>query len=78
MKNNTAALWTAGDYAGLVTALQKLATFAPSGYASWASIARDGADAARAEEGEAVKASCRGCHSQYRDRYKKELRGRPL
>ena len=27
---------------------------------------------------EAVRAACRSCHSQYKDRYKRELRDRPI
>jgi len=68
----------AHDFAALGSALQKIATFAPPGYKNWASIARDGADAAHVEDADAVKASCRGCHSQYRERYKREMRDRPL
>ena len=78
MKANTGPALNARDFTGLAAALQKVASFAPAGYPNWAFIARDGADAARVEELDAVKAACRGCHSQYRDRYKKEMRDRPL
>ncbi len=66
------------DPATLAAVLDQIATFAPPGYPNWASIARDGAAAARAGQGDAAKASCRGCHTQYKARYKTELRGRPL
>jgi hypothetical protein len=49
-----------------------------NGYANWVSIARDGANAARAAELDAVKAACRGCHEQYKKKYRKEMRLRPL
>jgi hypothetical protein len=78
MKANTSAAMSAADFDALATALDKVVTFAPAGYANWASIARDGASAARAQNLDAVKASCRGCHNQYKDKYKKEMRDRPL
>jgi hypothetical protein len=78
MKANTSPAINAEDFEGLAVALDKTAGFAPPGYTNWASIARDGADAARAQSLDAVKASCRSCHTQYRDRYKREMRDRPL
>jgi hypothetical protein len=78
MKANTSAAMSSEDFEALSTALDKVVTFAPAGYANWASIARDGASAARAQNLDAVKASCRGCHNQYKDRYKKEMRDRPI
>jgi hypothetical protein len=78
MKANTSAAMNAQDFASLATALDKVVTFAPAGYTNWASISRDGADAARAQSLDGVKASCRGCHNQYKDRYKKEMRDRPI
>jgi hypothetical protein len=78
MKANTSAAMSAQDFDALVVALTKAATFAPAGYTNWGSIARDGADAAKAQSLDGVKASCRGCHNQYKDRYKKEMRDRPI
>jgi hypothetical protein len=78
MKANAAAAVNAHDFEGLAIALEKIAGFGPPGYPFWTSIARDGADAARAQDIDAVRGSCRGCHSQYRDRYKRELRDRPI
>jgi hypothetical protein len=78
MKANTAAALSALDYGALVIAFDKTAGFAPPGYTNWRSIAKDGADAARVENLDAVKACCRGCHNQYKDRYKKEMRDRPI
>jgi len=78
MKANTAAAMTAQDLDALAVALAQVAGFAPPGYANWASIARDGANAARAQSLDGVKASCRGCHRQYKDRYKKEMRDRTI
>jgi hypothetical protein len=78
MKVNAARAVNARDFEGLAIALGKIATFAPPGYAYWSSIARDGVDAARAQDMDAVRGACRGCHSEYRDRYKRELRDRPI
>jgi hypothetical protein len=80
MKANTSPAMAAEDMDALATALDKIVTFAPSSptYGNWASIARDGAAAARAQNVDAVKASCRGCHNQYKDRYKKEMRDRSI
>jgi hypothetical protein len=80
MQDHTAAALRRGDSAALATDLDEVATFAPKepAYANWASIARDGADAARAGSLDGVKAACRGCHAQYRAAYKAAMRARPL
>jgi hypothetical protein len=78
MKANTSAAMSAQDFDALATALDKVPAFAPAGYTNWVSISKDGADAARAQSLDGVKASCRGCHNQYKDRYKKEMRDRPI
>jgi hypothetical protein len=78
MKANTSAAMSAEDFDALASALDKAATFAPAGYTNWASIASDGASAAHAQSLDGVKASCRGCHNQYKDKYKKEMRDRPI
>jgi hypothetical protein len=69
---------SARDFGAMAVALDKVAGLSPSSYANWGSIARDGASAARVENLDAVKAACRGCHGQYRDRYKKEMRDQKL
>jgi hypothetical protein len=79
MKANTSPAMAASDFDGLQTALTKISTFAPGpGYPNWGSIARDGADAARVQNLDAVKAACRSCHNQYKTKYKHEMRDRPL
>jgi hypothetical protein len=78
MKANPAPASIAGDLDGLATAFDKIVTFAPAGYPNWTSIARDGADAARAQSLDGAKAACRGCHSQYKAKYKTEMRDRPI
>ena len=78
MKANTSAAMSAEDFNALAVALDKVVTFAPPGYANWASIAKDGASAAHAQSLDGVKAACRGCHNQYKDKYKKEMRDRQI
>ncbi|MGH7270836.1 MAG: hypothetical protein ACREJ3_10440 [Polyangiaceae bacterium] len=78
MKENTSPAVMDEDLGALATALDKVVAFAPPGYPNWASIARDGADAARAQSLTGAKASCRSCHKQYKSRYKREMRDRPL
>ena len=36
------------------------------------------ASAAHAQSLDGVKAACRGCHDQYKSKYKKEMRDRPI
>jgi len=68
----------AGDADTLATSLDEATKMAPAGYTNWASIARDGAGAARASRPEAVKAACRSCHEQYKAKYKAEMRDRKI
>lgn len=72
----------ANDYEGTAKLLERCAKLAPgdakTAYPNWVSISLDGANAARAADMEAVKAACRGCHEQYKDKYRAELRARPL
>jgi hypothetical protein len=78
MKANTSAAVAKNDLPTLAAALDKMAGFAPSGYGNWASISKDGAKAARGGDMAATKASCRTCHEQYKERYKKEWRTRKV
>jgi len=78
MKANATPAITTQDYDALADVLDKTVALAPPGYVNWASIARDGAAAARVQSLDAVKASCRSCHNQFRGRYKAEMRARPL
>jgi hypothetical protein len=78
MKANTNPAIASGDTAALGVALDKAAGFAPPGYSNWVSIAKDGAKAAKANDMTAAKASCRTCHDQYKEKYKKEMRGRKI
>jgi hypothetical protein len=79
MKANMSAAMSAKDFAALESALTKTAARSPgSAYPNWVSISKDGAEAARIQNMDAVKASCRGCHDQYKAKYKAEIRTRPV
>jgi hypothetical protein len=78
MKKNINPPVAAGDTAALAAGLDKIVGFAPPGYSNWASIAKDGANAARGGDLAAAKASCRSCHDQYKKKYQAELRGRKI
>jgi hypothetical protein len=78
MKANANPPVMTSDLAALATALDKIVGFGPAGYANWASIAKDGAAAARSGDLTAAKASCRSCHDQYKQKYKTEMRARKI
>lgn len=78
MKDHTSATSEAGDLPALAKALDQIVLMAPPGYTNWVSISKDGAAAARAGDLDAARASCTGCHRQYKKSYKADLRARPL
>lgn len=83
MKKNMTPPMEAKDWLGMADALERAATVAPpnyatTGYVNWVSIAHDGANAARAADMNAIKAACRGCHDQYKNKYRTEMRTRPV
>ena len=83
MKENMNPPMKAKNWLGMADSLERAAQLAPpnyatTGYVNWVSIAKDGANAARAADMDAVKAACRGCHEQYKNKYRAEMRSRPL
>lgn len=78
MKTNANPPVMKNDLPALATALDEIVRFAPPGYTNWASIAKDGAAAARSGDLAAAKASCRTCHDQYKQKYKTEIRARKI
>jgi hypothetical protein len=66
------------DYDRLGAALEELAKKAPPGYAGWAESSAEGAAAAARKDEAGVSQSCKACHNQHRDRYRKELRGQAV
>lgn len=75
MKDSVRAYMNAGDNPRLAEALDKLAKHAPDGYSGWDASAKRGADAARAGDTVAIKAECKSCHDQFRERFRAEMRG---
>ncbi len=81
MRGPPSAALESGDLEAIAATFDQMAVWTPSEpatYENWRSIAVDGAAAARLGHLEAVKAACRGCHTQYEARYKAELSTRPL
>ena len=78
MKSTLQTYQRAKDYARLATALAKLSEHAPDGYAEWKALAEAGKKAAEAQDDTAVSKSCKGCHNEYRARFRKERRGQAL
>lgn len=83
METNLQAAVEAGDLAKLATGLEKAAAFAPDpswnqGETSWEKIAKDGAAKAKAGDLAGAKASCKGCHTAWRKKYKAQFAQRPL
>jgi hypothetical protein len=78
MKKNANPPVSAGDLPALAQVMDRIAKLGPAEYSNWASIAEDGARAARAGDMTAAKAACRSCHDQYKKPYKADHRARPL
>ena len=78
MKKNVSGPSLAQDFPKVATGFADIAKLAPPGYANWVSISKDGEKAAKDGRADAVKAACNGCHRQYKDKYKAELRTRPI
>jgi len=80
MKPNMGAPLAGGDFA----TLQKNFEFVggkppPSGdYGQWASFAKTGSAAASKQDAAAVKAACKQCHDNYKEKYRKDFATRPF
>jgi hypothetical protein len=77
MKANTSAAMQAKNFPALAAALDQVVKMQPPGYGGWSGIAADGAKAARAQDIDAVKASCKSCHGQFQKRYQADVNLRP-
>jgi hypothetical protein len=78
MKDNMKPPYDKKDGPGVAKALDEVAAHPPSGFTGWDTIAKKGADAARAGNFDEVKAACKQCHEELRSRFKKEIRDKPL
>ena len=72
MKANAIPALAAEDGRRLKGAFDRIAELGPSGYASWTSIARDGAASAARADIDGCRAACRQCHEEYRSPYRSE------
>jgi hypothetical protein len=78
MKANMAPAAANGDADALAKAFDYVASHAPKGYSDWSKIAKGGADAAKAKKVEDAKKACKGCHDEYKAKYKDEMRDGPF
>ena len=76
MKANMAPAAANGDAAALAKALEYVASHAPPGLDKWTSIATEGAAAAKKNDIDGAKKSCKTCHDAYKNKYKEEMRDR--
>jgi hypothetical protein len=78
MDANLAESFNRGRLERLLMPLGALSFAAPPSYDAWAPFARAGVAAVGRGDHDGVRASCEGCHRAYRDRYRVEMRARPL
>jgi hypothetical protein len=78
MKENMKPALDQQDTARLTQTFETVAAHPPPGFSGWDTIAKKGADAARAGDLGAVKGACKQCHDELRSRFRKELRDKPL
>lgn len=75
MKDSVRVYMNAGDNSRLAASFDQLASRVPVGYTGWEASARRAAEAARKADTAAVKAECKSCHDQFRERFRSEMRG---
>jgi hypothetical protein len=79
MRASIATPLASNDTEALAAALERARRFAPDpSWTSWASFAAEGAAAARARDIAKARASCKGCHEAWRERYRSSYRPKPL
>lgn len=83
MEDNLGPAMEQRDTTRIAEALAKIPALAPdaswnSGAQGWSAIAEAGAEKARAGDFDGAKASCKGCHKAFRERYRTEYRTRPV
>jgi hypothetical protein len=78
MKQRVVPASASEDLGAIASVLDRIAKMAPPGYGSWSQISSDGANAARAGNVKDARASCATCHTQYRSKYKAEIRARAI
>ena len=78
MKATLAPTFKRRDFQTLREHFRTLAGYATDEYPQWAEWALRGAEAAAKGSTDEVRAVCAGCHRQYRDDYRRNLRARAL
>lgn len=79
MRANVAGPLSENDTAALSAGLEKTATLVPDpAWSSWGTLARSGAAAAKRGDIAGARASCKGCHDAWREKYRTKYRLRPL
>ncbi len=80
MKPNVGAALAGQDFATLQKSLELVASKPPPGgnYPQWSSIAKAGSAAAAKQDVAAIKATCKQCHDNYKEKYIKEFATRPF
>lgn len=79
MRASVATPLASNDSAALAAALDRTAKFAPdASWTSWSTLATTGAAATRRGDITAARASCKGCHDAWREKYRASYRARPL
>lgn len=79
MEKNTTPATQQKDFKKLFKLLNKIVKMVPDkswnkGPKGWKKIAKAGAKAAKKEDIKAVRASCKGCHKAWRDKYRDKFR----
>jgi len=78
MKTVMAAASSSGDGDKLAEALTYVAKHPPPGFVTWTALSEGGVKKAKAGDIDGAKVSCKQCHDQFKDKYKKTLRDRPF
>jgi cytochrome c553 len=74
MKPNVGAALAGQDFGTLQKSLDLVASKPPSGdYPKWAEYSKAGSAAAAKGDVKAIKAACKQCHDDYKEKYKKEF-----
>jgi hypothetical protein len=79
MRASVATPLASNDGAALAAGLERTARLSPdASWTSWSTFATEGAAAARRGDIAASRASCKGCHAAWREKYRASYRARPL
>jgi hypothetical protein len=74
MKARVAPELKGKQFDDLAESLEAVARSAPPGFTEWSRIAHEGSIAAKSADVEGARRSCGECHTNYRKRYRTEMR----